>query len=340
MTDLETTLAAYDSPGTANAQGGIPPGGAAGPEREFTVRARTQRQIVVRRFLHHRLAVVSLVVFVLLIAAALFGGHLWHYTYRQETPDNSVRPTWWPYFGGHWHWGQLTHWKHPMGTNELGVDTFAQVLRGAQKSVFIALSVAFLSTVVGTVLGAISGYYRGFVDTAIMRLTDLFLVFPLVAIAGAVGYRFTASGPNGWVYLALILGLLSWPQICRVVRGVFLSLREKEFVDAARALGARDRRIIFRHLLPSVVGPVIVNATLTVAAAILTETVLSYVGLGIQPPDTSLGLLIQLGDQASTDRPWLFYFPGLFIIVICLTVNFIGDGLRDAFDPGQTRVRA
>ena len=340
MTDLETTLAAYDAPATANAQGGIPPGGVKGPEREFTVKARTQRQIVLRRFLHHKLAVVSLLVFAVLLFGALFGGHLWHYTYRQETNDNSVRPTWWPYFNHGFHWGQLAHWKHPMGTNELGVDTFAQVLRGTQKSVFIALTVAFVSTAIGTVLGAVAGYYRGVVDTAIMRLTDLFLVFPLVAIAGAIGYRFTVGGSNGWLYLALVLGLLSWPQICRVVRSVFLSLREKEFVDAARALGARDRRIIFRHLLPSVVGPVIVNATLTVAAAILTETVLSYVGLGIQPPDTSLGLLIQLGDQASQDRPWLFYFPGLVIIAICLTVNFIGDGLRDAFDPGQTRVRA
>ena len=339
MSDLETKLAEYDQQAVA-LQSGIPSGGPRGPEREFTVRARTQRQIVVRRFLHHRLAVVSLLIFALVFFGAIFGGHIWHYTYRQETPDNSVRPTWWPYFGGHWHWSQLTKWKHPMGTNELGVDSFAQVLRGAQKSVFIAVSVALVSTVLGTVLGAISGYYRGVVDTIIMRLTDLFLVFPLVAVAGAIGYHFAAGGPNGWVYLAVILGLLLWPQICRVVRGVFLSLREKEFVDAARALGARDRRIIFRHLMPSVVGPVIVNATLTVATAILTETVLSFIGLGVQPPDTSLGLLINLGNQASQDRPWLFYFPGLVIIVICLTVNFIGDGLRDAFDPGQTRVRA
>ncbi len=315
-------------------------GAEGGPEREFTVRARTQRRIVLERFTHHRLAVVSLVVLVILFVAAFTGGHWWHYTYRQETNQNSVRPTWWPYFSGSFHWGQLTHWKHPMGTDSLGHDTFAQVLRGAQKSCLIAVSVAVLSTVIGTVLGAIAGYYRGLTDTIIMRFTDLFLTLPLVAVSGAIAYKFAAASSKGWTVLALILALLLWQPICRVVRGVFLSLREKEFVDAARALGASDRRIIFRHLLPNVVGPVIVNATLTVALAILTETILSYIGLGVQPPDTSLGLLINAGEQAAQTRPWLFYFPGIFIILICLTVNFVGDGLRDAFDPSQNRVRA
>ncbi|MCU4183529.1 ABC transporter permease [Acidiferrimicrobium sp. IK] len=336
MADLDAahTQAAAASEGMAMA---TPPGG---PEREFTVVAKSQRRIVLTRFFHHRLAIASLIVLLVLFFMAFFGGHIWHYTYKQETPDNSVRPTWWPYFNGSFHWGQLTHWKHPMGTNELGIDTFAQVLRGAQKSCLIALMTAGLSTVIGTVLGAVAGYYRGWIDSLIMRLTDLFLVFPLVAIAGAIAYKFTVGSSNGWISIAIILALLLWTSICRIVRGVFLSLREKEFVDAARALGASDRRIIFRHLLPSVVGPVIVNATLTVALAILTETILSFIGLGVQQPDTSLGLLISLGDQASQTRPWLFYFPGIFIILICLTVNFVGDGLRDAFDPGQTRVRA
>lgn len=340
MADLHTGREdAAASRGVAGQGGGVP-GSSGGPDREFTIKARTQRRIVTDRFLHHRLAVVSLVVLVVVFVAAFTGGHWWHYNYKFETPDNSVRPTWWPYYSGSFHWGNLTNWKHPMGTDGLGQDTLAQVLRGAQKSCLIAISVAVLSTVIGTVLGAIAGYYRGIVDTVIMRLTDLFLVFPLVAIAGAVGYHLAAGGGTGWVYLALILALLLWQSICRIVRGVFLSLREKEFVDAARALGASDGRIIFRHLLPNVVGPVIVNATLTVALAILTETILSYIGLGVQPPDTSLGLLIQTGEQAAQTRPWLFYFPGIVIIVICLTVNFVGDGLRDAFDPSQNRVRA
>ncbi len=336
MADLEAARTSAAAAGEGMAMATAP----GGPEREFTVVARTQRRIVLTRFLHHRLAVVSLVVLLLLFFMAFAGGHIWHYSYKQETNDNSVRPTWWPYFNGSFHWGQLTHWKHPMGTNELGVDTFAQVLRGAQKSCLIAVMTAGLSTVIGTVLGAVAGYYRGWVDALIMRITDLFLVFPLVAIAGAIAYKFTVGSSRGWIAIAIILAVLLWTSICRIVRGVFLSLREKEFVDAARALGASDGRIIFRHLMPSVVGPVIVNATLTVSLAILTETLLSFIGLGVQQPDTSLGLLISLGDQASQTRPWLFYFPGIFIILICLSVNFVGDGLRDAFDPGQNRVRA
>ncbi|CAN5215062.1 hypothetical protein BH18ACT4_BH18ACT4_02280 [soil metagenome] len=130
-----------------------------------------------------------------------------------------------------------------------------------------------------------------------------------------------------------------WTGLARVVRAEVLSLREKEFVEAARALGASDRRIIFRHLLPNVTGSIIVSATLTMAVAILLETALSYLGLGVRTPDTSLGLLVSAGQTAAQARPWLFYFPGLFIIVIALCINFVGDGLRDAFDPRQTRVR-
>jgi peptide/nickel transport system permease protein len=165
------------------------------------------------------------------------------------------------------------------------------------------------------------------------------LTLPYYAAAAAIAFQF-GNRANGWIYLAVILAGFAWMVVARIVRGVFLSLREKEYVEAARALGASNRRIIFRHLLPNAVGPIIVNATLVVAAAILAETALSYVGLGIQPPDTSLGQLVAVGQQAATTRPWLFYFPGLFIIVIVLSINFVGDGLRDAFDPTQTRVRA
>ena len=304
-----------------------PAGGPAGSplniEREFTVAARTQTRMVVRRFLGHRLAVISLVVLIGVFLLALVGGHVWHYSYTFQSNDFSKAPS----------------LKHPMGTDELGRDSFAQVLRGAQKSVVIALMVAFLSTSFGTLMGAIAGYYGGIVETLIMRFTDLFLTLPFVAVAGVLAYHF-GGRPNGWVWLAFILAGLGWMPIARIVRGLFLSLREKEFVEAARALGASDPRIIFRHLLPNAVGPIIVNATLAVAAAILGESALSFIGLGIQPPDTSLGTLVSNGVQAATTRPWLFYFPGLFIIVIVLTVNFVGDGLRDAFDPTQTRVRA
>jgi ABC-type dipeptide/oligopeptide/nickel transport system permease subunit len=293
------------------------------PEREFTVKRRSQTQMILRRFLAHRLAVASLVVFLIVVILSLIGGRLWKYGYADITDEFSSPPS----------------LKHPMGTDDIGHDSLAQILRGSQKSVQVALMVAFLSTTVGAVIGALAGYYRGWVDSALMRFTDLVLTIPSIAILAVLASTVTAQAGN-WFFIGLVLSVLLWTYIARVVRGTFLSLREKEFVEAARALGASDTRIMFRHLLPNATGSIIVNATVTVAVAILTETALSYLGLGIQAPDTSLGLLIGAGQQAATTRPWLFYFPGLIIVIIALTVNFIGDGLRDAFDPTQTRVRA
>jgi peptide/nickel transport system permease protein len=308
--------------GVAIPGGGVPPQ-PTGPEREFTVRAKSQTELIVRRFLHHRLAVISLVVFMVFIVASLVGGRIWHFSYSQITNEFSTGPT----------------LKHPFGTDDVGHDELAQVLRGSQKSVQIALLVALASTTIGTLVGAVAGYYRGWIDNVLMRFVDLILTVPVIAILAVLAATVSAQAGN-WFLIAVILSVLLWTSIARVVRAVFLSLREKEFVEAARALGATDARIIFRHLLPNAIGPIIVNATLTVANAILIETALSYIGLGVKPPDTSLGLLVSNGVQAAQDRPWLFYFPGLFIILIALTVNFVGDGLRDAFDPGQTRVRA
>jgi ABC-type dipeptide/oligopeptide/nickel transport system permease subunit len=292
-------------------------------EREFTVVRRSQTQMIIRRFLAHKLAVGSLVVFLLMIIISLVGGRFWKYGYADITDQFSTPPS----------------LEHPMGTDDIGHDTLAQVLRGAQKSVQVALLVAFLATTIGTVIGAVAGYYRGWVDSALMRFTDLVLTIPSIAILAVLAST-VASQAGNWFFIGLILALLQWTYIARVVRGTFLSLREKEFVEAARALGASDTRIMFRHLLPNATGSIIVNATVTVAIAILLETALSYLGLGIKPPDTSLGLLVSTGQQAATTRPWLFYFPGLIIVIIALTINFVGDGLRDAFDPTQTRVRA
>jgi ABC-type dipeptide/oligopeptide/nickel transport system permease subunit len=292
-------------------------------EREFTVARRSQTQMIIRRFMAHKLAVGSLVVFLLVVIISLIGGRFWKYGYADITDEFSSPPS----------------LEHPMGTDDIGHDSFAQVLRGAQKSVQVALMVAILATTIGAVIGAIAGYYRGWVDSALMRFTDLILTIPAIAILAVLAATVTEQAGN-WFFIGLILALLQWTYIARVVRGTFLSLREKEFVEAARALGASDARIIFRHLLPNAAGSIIVNATITVAVAILLETALSYLGLGIRPPDTSLGLLISAGQQAATTRPWLFYFPGLIIVIIALTINFIGDGLRDAFDPTQTRVRA
>ena len=296
---------------------------ATAPEREFTVAARSQTQMIIRRFLAHKLAVGSLVVFLIVVVASLIGGRFWKYGYADITPEFSSPPS----------------LKHPMGTDSIGHDSMAQILRGAQKSVQVALMVALLATSFGTLIGALAGYYRSWVDSALMRFTDLVLTIPAIALLAVLAANVPEQAGN-WFFVGLILAALQWTYIARVVRGQFLSLREKEFVEAARALGASDARIMFRHLLPNATGSIIVNATITVAVAILLETALSYLGLGIQPPDTSLGLLISDGQQAATTRPWLFWFPGIFIVIIALTVNFIGDGLRDAFDPTQTRVRA
>jgi ABC-type dipeptide/oligopeptide/nickel transport system permease subunit len=289
-------------------------------EREFTVTQRSQGQLVLRRFMQHRLAVISLIVLLAIVLLAFVGSWSWKYGVEDITPDNSVPPS----------------WDHPFGTDAAGHDSFAQVLRGTQISIAIAVLVALSATLVGTIWGATAGYYRGTVDTVMMRIADLILTLPFLAVAAVLSHNVGGS----WWLIALVIAGLYWAYVSRVARGVVLSLREKEFIEAAKAIGAGDARIIFRHLVPNALGSIIVNATILVAIAILLETALSYLGFGVRPPDVSLGLLVNQAQTAVQTRPWLFYIPGVFIILIALTINFIGDGLRDAFDPQQTRVRA
>ena len=296
---------------------------AAAPDREFTVAARTYGAVVARRFAHHRLAMASLVVLTLVAIAAFVGPRLWHFGYTQTGPDISQAPT----------------WHHPFGTDEKGVDFLAQVLRGAQKSIQITLLVALCATFLGVAVGAAAGYGRGLLDAVLMRTADLFLMVPLIAIAAVMAFRFSRS-LGGWFGVVVALALFTWPSPARIVRAEFLSLREKEFVEAATASGASPLRIVVMHLLPNVIGSLAVSATLTMATAVLAETSLSFLGLGVRFPDTSLGLIISNGEQAAQTRPWLFYIPGVVILIIVLCINFIGDGLRDAFDPRQQRVRA
>jgi peptide/nickel transport system permease protein len=307
---------------TPQATGGtVPPqqrGGAT--EREFTVKERKQWQIILRRFMRHRMAMVSLVVLFLVVLFAYVGPHLWQFSPTVPTTDFRTGPT----------------AQHPFGTDDAGFDYLARVMRGAQQSLKIAAIVAVLSTCIGAPYGAISGLIGGKVDAIMMRLGDLLLVLPLLVVAGALA----VGHPGDTVLLvALILGLLGWPVNARQVRGVVLGLREQEFVEAARAMGAGTWRIVFRHLLPNATGTILVQATLDIAAAILAEAALSFLGLGVQAPDTSLGQLINQARNSVETLPWLFYIPGIVIILIALTINFIGDGLRDAFDPRQTRQR-
>lgn len=297
-----------------------PPARGAKVEREFTVEERKQWQLVLRRFLRHRLAVISIVVLAVIVLIAYIGPHMWKYSPTVPTAEFRTGPS----------------LQHPFGTDDAGFDYLARVFRGTQQSLKIAFIVALLASGIGAPYGAISGLIGGKVDTIMMRVCDLLLVLPLLVVAGAL-----AAGHSGdTVFLvAFILGLLGWPVNARQVRGVVLGLREQEFVEAARAMGAGTWRIVFRHLLPNATGTILVQATLDIAAAILVEAALSFLGLGVQPPDTSLGQLIGQARNSVDTLPWLFYLPGVVIILIALTINFIGDGLRDAFDPRQTRQR-
>lgn len=295
-------------------------------------KARRQSTVIIKRFLRHKLAMISLVVFILVVLFAFVGGAVWKYSYTYQDVTG----------GGRYLPPSL---EHPFGTGSLSEDTLAQVMRGTQFSIMIAIIVAIVATLVGVVLGSFAGFFRGWVDSTISRFIDLVLVIPNVVLAGvlarsSLGGSATGAHNSNWYFVALFLGVTNWMIIARVIRGMVLSLREKEFVEAARALGGSVPRLVFRHILPNTMDVIIVNATITVSQAVLLEAALSFIGLGVHSPDTSLGLLINQNQDELSLHPWLFFFPFLFIILISLTVNFIGDGLRDAFDPRQKRVRA
>lgn len=297
----------------------------------------SQGQIVRRRFFRHRGALVAMILlaFIVILAFTSVGVDLWGlriygwwpYSWDQIAPKiNNGLPTlslWPPQIG-----------EHPFGQDEVGRDIFAVVMRGAQQSLMVMVIAGVVATIIGVVMGAFAGYYRGRTDSVLMRFTDIVITIPLIVIGSVLGNAF---GSLGAAVLGVVIGLFAWTTMARLVRGEFLTLREREFVDAARVSGARDRRIIFRHILPNSVGVIVVNATLLMAGAILLESALSYLGFGVQSPDTSLGKIVSDNQAAFSTRPWLFWWPGIFIIAIALCVNFIGDGLRDAFDPRQKK---
>lgn len=304
-------------------------------------------QIVRRRFFRHRAAVISLfllssvIVFVMSALDTKIGPlripGWWRWTVEDipdlrfedcpggttGCPTLSVNPM-----------SNFGMGTHPFGQDDIGRDYFALVMNGARRSLMIMFIIGILAGFIGVVVGSISGFYGKRVDSVLMRLVDFIQTVPVIIMAAVIG---KAAGRVGPVFLALFLGLLVWTGLARLVRAQFLSLREMEFVDAARVAGASNARIAFKHILPNAVGQIIVSVTLLMAGAILTETALSYLGFGVVAPDVSLGLLISQYESSFTTRPWLFWWPGFFIITIALCVNFIGDGLRDAFDPRQRR---
>ena len=293
--------------------------------------AMSQWGYVWRRFVRHKLAMASAAVLAVVFLIAIFAPQVAPYRYDEIDLEALYSP---PHFET---WNLLSPQNHLFGTDLLGRDYFSRVIYGIRTSVWVALVVAGLSTVIGTAVGAIAGYFGGWGDNLLMRITDLFLTLPTLAVL-LVAAAYLGQGDP--LRVAVILALLFWTPLARIVRGIFLSLREKEYVEAAKALGSPDRRIIVRHMLPNTLGPIIVNATLLIATAILVEAALSFLGFGIQPPTPALGKLIDDGQSEGLKLWWLVTFPGLVIVLIALCINFIGDGLRDALDPTQRRVRA
>lgn len=243
-----------------------------------------------------------------------------------------------PYFSKH-KWDELDFLyllqppsrEHWFGTTQIGGDVFALTMRGLQKSLIIGLLVAFFSTGIAALVGAFAGYLGGKIDKTMMWFVDLLLVLPsflLIAVMSPL-YR-----GKTWLIFVLLLAAFGWMITSRIVRGMAMSLRERDFIRAARYMGVPTRTIVFRHLIPNVASILIIAATLDVGGTILSETGLSYLGFGIQPPDVSLGSLIADGTNSALTYPWLFCFAGGALVLTVLSVSFIGDGLRDAFDPG------
>jgi ABC-type dipeptide/oligopeptide/nickel transport system permease subunit len=301
------------------------PVGSGGVEREFTVKARSQRQQIVRRFRRNKVGMTGLVVFVLLVLFGVAGPLVYRVHYGQQHVNaQSVSPGKQGYL---------------LGSDEIGRDLLAGLMQGVQRSLLIVLLFVAIALPLGLLVGALAGYFGRWADSVLMRVVDLILTVPLLVVLLVVASNFpSARTPLG---VGIILGLFGWMDLARIVRGQFLSLREKEYVEAAHALGASNARIIFKHLIPNALGSLIVWTTLAAANAIILEASLTYLGYGVNGAgQTSLGRLVSDGAQAASTRPWLFYFPGVTLLVIVLSINLIGDGIRDAFDPSNRRVRA
>ncbi|RZQ63659.1 ABC transporter permease [Amycolatopsis suaedae] len=310
---MNSMLAGADSDKTPpSTEGTLPP--AALPEPV------SQGKLVLRKFLRHKLAMVSSGVLLFIVLVTMIMPLFWPHAYT-DTMGGFLPPS----------------ADNPLGTTQVGKDMVSQVLRGTQYSLLIALIVSIVSTTIGVTLGSIAGYLRGPSDTGISRLTDLFLIIPQIAAAAILA---TVFGSGAWYVVAGVLAAFGWMQIARITRAESMSLSQREFIESARAAGAGTGRIIFKHLVPNMVGSITVNATLAVAQAILAEAALSFIGLGVQVPDTSLGRIISENYAELQARPWLFFGPFVVLVLISLSINFIGDGLRDAFDPRQRRVKA
>ena len=280
-----------------------------------------------RQFRHHRLALVGMVAFGTLILATTLGPFV--YTVPIDDIDFSARL-------------RGASFAHPFGTDELGRDLLARCLYGGRVSIAVGISAVLVAISVGTLVGSVAGFFRR-ADGPLMRLTDLFISLPSLPLLLLVIllFRETLRGVFGpvigiFVLIVLVIGLLNWMGVSRLVRAAFLSLKQREFVVAARAVGVPDRRIIFVHILPNALGPVIVAATIGVGAAIITESSLSFLGLGFPPDEPTWGRLLFDAQSRLSTAPHLALFPGFLISLAVLSINYVGDGLRDALDPRRS----
>lgn len=287
---------------------------------ELVQKRRSQGRIIFDRFIRNRTAVAGAIFLILLFLYCFLGPALWHVD---------------PNLGNFAANATLTapSWAHPFGTDDVGRDQFARAMVGGQTSLIVGMLSMLLGITIGTLVGALAGFYGGWIDNILMRLTDVVLAVPLYLLLFVLSIAFSDGTPRTVI---LIIAVFSWTYAARLIRGEFLALKEREFVMAARTIGAKNLRLMFRHILPNAVGPIIVNATLLVGANIITESILSYFGFGIQPPTASWGTMISSGNTFIDSDPWMVFVPGLLIFATVLSFNLMGDGLRDALDPYMT----
>jgi len=285
---------------------------------ELTRKRRSQLRIIFDRFMRNRVAVAGAVVLIILILAAICAPLITHYSPTAIDPTHVYAPP---------------SLAHPFGTDDLGHDELARALYGGRVSLAVGVSSMLVAIFIGVTLGALAGFYGGWIDNILMRLTDIFLAVPLYLIVFVLSASFSNGSIQSVVFLIAIFG---WMYAARIVRSEFLAIKEREFVLAARTIGAKDLRLMLRHILPNAAGPIIVNATLLIGSNIILEAVLSFFGFGIAPPNASWGSMLNSAQDVMTNDPLLVYVPGLLIFITVLCFNLVGDGLRDALDPYMT----
>ncbi len=290
------------------------------PLPQFEHPPESQLRLAWGRFLDHRLAVASAIVLLLLVSVCMAAPWIAPYDYTdQDLTSTFASPN-------------STYW---LGTDSLGRDQLSRLLYGGRVSLMVGFGVAFVAGAFGAAVGLTAGFAGGWVDAVLMRITDFWLALPALIFLIVAARIFG----DDILTVVLIVSAISWMGLARIVRGVTLQLKNQEFVLAARATGAGGFRIVTRHILPNALGPIVVNLTLTVAGAILLESALSFLGLGIQPPTPTWGNMLAGSKGYVQTAPWLVWFPGLLILLTVLCVNFVGDGLRDALDPTDSRNR-